>query len=95
MATWNLHPLLDELSQDADKARALIDVMRAARQTTGPGRDRAEEKLMQHLAHLKRDCYELFDNATGALNVLVESGVIGECGALARLDDWKEDHLWA
>lgn len=219
-ATWNLYPFLDELSQDVDKARALIDVTRAARETSGPGRDTAEEKLVEHLADVVRDCCALFDdagfarrldypdcagcppeletpctimrescayaldcfayarprdqfagtrravvfeilgeagwvfnissaiplslaalkrnrrlesrgaivfmeayfkarngdpvpdevvnallslvehtdnrsNATGALNVLVESGNIGEFEALSRLDDWKEEHPWA
>jgi hypothetical protein len=28
----------------------------------------------------------------GALNVLVETGVIGELEALPQLDDWKEKH---
>ena len=34
-------------------------------------------------------------NATGALNVLVETGVITELHALSRLDEWKERHPWA
>ena len=33
-------------------------------------------------------------NATGALNVLVEANHISEFEALARLDDWKDEHYW-
>ena len=31
--------------------------------------------------------------AVGALNVLVETGVIDELGAMCHLDDWKDKHL--
>jgi hypothetical protein len=34
-------------------------------------------------------------NATGALNVLVEAGAIGELHALSVIDEWKERHPWA
>jgi hypothetical protein len=62
-ATWNLYPFMDEVARDLQKARALIDVTRAAREANGPGRDTAEEKLMEHLDHVVRNCGNAFDAA--------------------------------
>lgn len=69
-ATWNLHPFMDEAARDARKARTLIDVTRAAREASGPGRDRGEEKLMEHLGHVVGKCGDAF-NAAGLDQFLV------------------------
>jgi hypothetical protein len=53
-ATWNLYPFMDEVARDVQKARTLIDVARAAREASGPGRDGAEEERMNRLDHVVR-----------------------------------------
>ncbi|MBM4143637.1 MAG: hypothetical protein FJ225_08625 [Lentisphaerae bacterium] len=62
-ATWNLYPFMDEVARDAQKARTLIDVTRAAREASGPGRDGAEEELMKRLDHVVHNCGDAFDAA--------------------------------
>jgi hypothetical protein len=62
-ATWNLCPFVDEVARDVQKARTLIDVARAAREASGPGRDGAEEELMKRLDHVVRNCGNAFDAA--------------------------------
>ena len=62
-ATWNLYPFMDEVAHDVQKARALIDVARGAREASGPGRDTAEEELMKRLDHVVRNCGNAFDAA--------------------------------
>jgi len=62
-ATWNLYSFMEEVARDVLKARTLIDVMRAAREASGPGRDGAEEELMKRLDHVVRNCGDAFDAA--------------------------------
>jgi hypothetical protein len=62
-ATWNLYRFMDEVALDVQKARTLIDVTRAAREASGPGRDGAEEELMKRLDHVVRNCGNAFDAA--------------------------------
>jgi hypothetical protein len=62
-ATWNLSSFTDEVAGDVQKGRTLIDVTRAAREACGPGRDTAEEKLMDHLDRVVRNCGNAFDAA--------------------------------
>jgi hypothetical protein len=62
-ATWNLYPFMDEVARDVLKARALMDVTRAAREASGPGRDGAEEELMKRLDRVVRNCGSAFDAA--------------------------------
>ena len=62
-ATWSLYPFMGEVAHDVQKARTLIDVARGAREASGPGRDTAEEKLLDHLDHVVRNCGDAFDAA--------------------------------
>ncbi len=59
--THDVFRFVDELCGDPAKAAMLIDMARAARQARGPGRDGAEEKLLQRLDYLVRCCCDAFD----------------------------------
>ena len=93
----------DELAGDIGKVRELIAVARAIRNATGPGRSVAEQKIMDTLKGIAWTCCSVLEEAdvpripdlataTGALNVLVETGEISDMEALDRLDDWKDKH---
>ncbi|MBM4162893.1 MAG: hypothetical protein FJ222_00370 [Lentisphaerae bacterium] len=62
-AAMNLYVFMDEVALDVQKAWDLIDVTRLARDAGGPGRATAEEKLMEHLDHVVRNCGNAFDAA--------------------------------
>jgi hypothetical protein len=62
-ATWSLYRFVDEVARDVLKARTLMDVTRAAREASGPGRDGAEEELMKRLDRVVRNCGNAFDAA--------------------------------
>jgi len=62
-AALNLYVFMDEVALDVQKAQVLIDVARLARDSSGPGRDRAEAQLMDHLDHVVRNCGSAFDAA--------------------------------
>jgi hypothetical protein len=102
-ATWELVRFEDELAGDIGRVRELIAVARDIRNATGPGRSVAEQKIMDTLKGIAWTCCSVLEEAdvpripdlataTGALNVLVETGEISDMEALDRLDDWKDKH---
>lgn len=57
-AIHNLYPFIEELAGNQKKTHVLIDLTLSAREATGPGRDGAEEQLLQHLDIIARFCCE-------------------------------------
>ena len=54
---------IDELCADPEKTAMLLDVLRAAREARGPGRDCGEEQLMRALDYVAHICCDAFDAA--------------------------------
>jgi len=55
-AVWDLASFLDQLSHDAAKTRAVLEVACLLRASDGPGRQAAEERLMANLHSLAWQC---------------------------------------
>jgi hypothetical protein len=51
-AVFGVFHFLDELPRDPERVRNLLDVARALRASTGPGRSIAEDRMMNHLDHI-------------------------------------------
>jgi hypothetical protein len=62
-AVWNLASFLDQLSQDAAKTRAVLEVACLLRASDGPGRQGADERLMANLRSLAWRCRGRLDDA--------------------------------
>jgi hypothetical protein len=89
-AAWGGDRFVESLVSDPERARALIDTVRAVRDSPGPGGTVAESRLMQSLCSTAFECPRSRSIAFGALNFLVETGAISEFQALDRIDEWKE-----
>lgn len=67
----------ESLTHDPERTGVLIDTVRAARDSPGPGSNVADRTQSRSIVF-------------GALDLLVESGTISELQALDRIDEWKE-----
>jgi hypothetical protein len=55
-ALWDLVPFRDQLSRNAPQTRAVLEVVRLLRASDGPGRQKAEERLIDNLQSLAWHC---------------------------------------
>jgi len=51
------------LTRDVEQAEAFLEVVKACREATGPGRSVAEERLMEQLAQMAWECWRRLDDA--------------------------------
>jgi hypothetical protein len=75
-AVCDLFRFFEELRRDPERVRNLLDVASALRASSGPGRAIAEDRMMNHLDHLARDCsYILEEVGVDRLADLEATGV--------------------
>jgi hypothetical protein len=104
-AVFGVFHFFEELLRDPERVHNLLDVARALRASTGPGRAIAEDRMMNHLDHLTRESSYILEKAghdrladrevAGILTPKarrVRQIVLGLCGYALECLDFKRPH---
>ena len=63
LAVWNLTDFTEELTREPTKLGQLLEFAHALRASAGPGRQVAEERLMEYLIHVAGQCLDRLEAA--------------------------------